>query len=213
MSENSVGYDKLNAAGKLSTLLSSLFWRGKPNDDVKLSNWKFHRQRKPTAVNISFATFTGMKTSEREFANFVPTLNNQRTLHLSQKLTNEMWFSVVCTLTSNGNETHCFPRGQSLSVLLYLPTQNRTIHGCQLTNLFCEVLGSFRPNFALWRSLSTFSRHCRSPIRKRIWVGRYNNKFWPLWSRISLKIRVHSKKVFFQSVTKIVTQKKSKRWM
>ena len=26
------------------------------------------------------------------------------------------------------NKTHCFPRGQSLSVLLYLPTQNRTIH-------------------------------------------------------------------------------------
>ena len=23
----------------------------------------------------------------------------------------------------NGNKTHCFPRGQSLSVLLYLPTQ------------------------------------------------------------------------------------------
>ena len=27
-----------------------------------------------------------------------------------------------------GKKTHCFPRGQSLSVLLYLPTQNRTIH-------------------------------------------------------------------------------------
>ena len=32
------------------------------------------------------------------------------------------------TLRSRGNKTHCFPRGQSLSVLLYLPTQNRTIH-------------------------------------------------------------------------------------
>ena len=31
------------------------------------------------------------------------------------------------TLRSRGNKTHCFPRGQSSSVLLYLPTQNRTI--------------------------------------------------------------------------------------
>ena len=31
------------------------------------------------------------------------------------------------TLRSRGNKTQCFPRGQSLSVLLYLPTQNRTI--------------------------------------------------------------------------------------
>ena len=29
------------------------------------------------------------------------------------------------TLRSRGNKTHCFPRGQSLSVLLYLPNQNR----------------------------------------------------------------------------------------
>ena len=27
------------------------------------------------------------------------------------------------TLRSRGNKTHCFPRGQSLSVLLYLSTQ------------------------------------------------------------------------------------------
>ena len=28
------------------------------------------------------------------------------------------------TLRSRGNKTHCFPRGQPLSVLLYLPAQN-----------------------------------------------------------------------------------------
>ena len=27
-------------------------------------------------------------------------------------------------MRSKGNKTHCFPRGQPLSVLLYLPTQN-----------------------------------------------------------------------------------------
>ena len=36
-------------------------------------------------------------------------------------------------------ETHCFPRGQSLSVLLYLSTQNLTIHGCQFTTLLQNV--------------------------------------------------------------------------
>ena len=40
---------------------------------------------------------------------------------------------------SRGNKTHCFPRGRSLSVLLYLPTQNRTIHGCQFTTLLQNV--------------------------------------------------------------------------
>ena len=40
---------------------------------------------------------------------------------------------------SRGNKTHCFPRGQSLSVLLYLPTQNRTLHGRQFTTLLQNV--------------------------------------------------------------------------
>ena len=38
-----------------------------------------------------------------------------------------------------GNKARCFPRGQSLSVLLYLPTQNRTMHGCQFTTLLQNV--------------------------------------------------------------------------
>ena len=36
-------------------------------------------------------------------------------------------------------KTHCFPRGQSLNVLLYLPTQNRTIQECQFMTLLQNV--------------------------------------------------------------------------
>ena len=55
---------------------------------------------------------------------------------------------------SRGNKTHCFPWGQSLSVLLYLPTQKveQIIYVCHLTRSFLSKswkLCSFRPNFAL----------------------------------------------------------------
>ena len=42
-------------------------------------------------------------------------------------------------LTVEGNKTHCFPWDQSLSVLLYLPTQGGTIHWCQLMTLLQNV--------------------------------------------------------------------------
>ena len=42
----------------------------------------------------------------------------------------EFWGSIGNTASRGG---------QSLSVLLYLPTQNRTINGCQLTTLFQNV--------------------------------------------------------------------------
>ena len=38
-----------------------------------------------------------------------------------------------------GKQTHCFPWDQSLSVLLYLPTQGGTIHWCQLMTLLQNV--------------------------------------------------------------------------
>ena len=44
------------------------------------------------------------------------------------------------TLRSRGNKTHCFPRGQSLSVLLYLPTQNIFHHGSVRKSLYlCNI--------------------------------------------------------------------------
>ena len=39
-----------------------------------------------------------------------------------------------------GNKTHCFPRGQSLSVWLYLLTQNSTIHRCKFLEAFVQIL-------------------------------------------------------------------------
>ena len=105
------------------------------------------------------------------------------------------------TLRSRGNKTHCFPRGQSLSVLLYLPTQNRTnytqIKIICLTSAGVQICRRFkgaRPDHVWVESSScccpraswSFVRPRASwsfdqwhvtrspPIRKRIWVGRYN---------------------------------------
>ena len=41
---------------------------------------------------------------------------------------------------------------------------------------------------------------CYPPIRKRIWVGRYNNTFWPLWWRASLSIGVQTTVIHIQFV-------------
>ena len=41
--------------------------------------------------------------------------------------------------SSPRNKTHCFPSGQSSSVMLYLLTQNRTIHRGQFTTLLQNV--------------------------------------------------------------------------
>ena len=46
--------------------------------------------------------------------------------------------------TSRGNKTRCFPWGHSLSVLLYLPTQNRTIHG--YLHGICRCFKGARPD-------------------------------------------------------------------
>ena len=104
---------------------------------------------------------------------------------------------------SGGNKTNCFPWGQSLSVLLYLPTQNRK--NCEKNIFAWRRLTS---KFAAVSRCTTSSRGSRKskllfpwgvkdfcsprgvtavltfdpwhltrspPVGKRIWVGRYNN--------------------------------------
>ena len=99
------------------------------------------------------------------------------------------------TLRSRGNKTHCFPRGQSSTVLLYLPTQkykklrrNRLLYAGWLTNLLrfqgarhdhmrVESLGYCFPRELV--SFDPWNMACFPPIGKRIWLERYNNVNWP----------------------------------
>ena len=91
-----------------------------------------------------------------------------------------------------GNSEVCFPWGQLLSVLLYLPTQTRTIHG--FLHGICRCFKGARPDhvrvesssrcflrglvsFVCPRELVSFDPwHVTysPPIGKRIWVRRYN---------------------------------------
>ena len=48
---------------------------------------------------------------------------NNKNLMTSPMGNSEFWFPRP-SLRSRGNKTHCFPREQSSSVLLYLPTPN-----------------------------------------------------------------------------------------
>ena len=79
------------------------------------------------------------------------------------------------TLRVEGKQNSLFLKGPVIKVCCY--TSQLKIEQCTDVNLpltckiswarswglFCKVLGSFCPNFALWRSLSTFSRHCGLP--------------------------------------------------
>jgi len=77
------------------------------------------------------------------------------------------------TLRSRGNKNHCFPRDQSLSVLLYLPTQNwekkvrknRFLDASWLTNL-PQFQGARTDHVQVERSIC-FPRELVSFVRPR----------------------------------------------
>ena len=101
---------------------------------------------------------------------------------------------------SRGKKTHCIPRDQSLSVLLYRPTQNEkkvqincVLYPSWLTNLR-QSQGACPDHVQVESSCCRFPRELVSfvrprelvsfdpqhvthspPIGKRIWVGSYNN--------------------------------------
>ena len=86
-----------------------------------------------------------------------------------------------------GPKGNCFLCGQSLSILLYLPTQNRTIH--RFLHGICRCFKGARPDYVWVKSSSCcFPRELVSfdpwhvtnspPIGKHIWVGRYYKLYW-----------------------------------
>ena len=116
------------------------------------------------------------------------------------------WHPLCSLRRSRGNDAHCSLRDQSLSVLLYLPTQKSkkksakksfAWHGGLLKNL--PRLQGARPDHAWVKSfprklLSFHPRHVKRspPIGTRIWAGRYNNEY-P--KRLSTKVQIFTASV------------------
>ena len=90
-----------------------------------------------------------------------------------------MWYTMFPevnpreTLSSRWNKTHCFPRGQSLSVLLYLPAQKK----CLLEAGWHKFVIVKSSSCCFPRESVSFDQQHLTrpiPIGKCIWVGRYN---------------------------------------
>ena len=105
------------------------------------------------------------------------------------------WSGAKGNIEVEGNKTDCFQRDQSLRVLLYLPTQQlEKTRKKLLAHKFAAVQGARPDHVRVESSCSCFPRELlifvrprelesfdpwhmtpSAPIRKCIWVGRYNN--------------------------------------